>query len=265
MSRRNESMIKARSNPKSGEPPFFSFPASLFILLFIKVRCHGTTSFLFCGGAHFFAQFLQAFASTTYLAQNPIGIGFSSLQPINFPFFLPIFFYNWTDQQSPKDQQPPDQISTASLPGYYFPTSFSSRGLQGPHHHHLYHHHHDPTRRTRRDGPSDQPTRYHHHQSLQDELRTAPSRELKTSTALPPSIKTRLEYLSAPNPSAAAFLPRGGVDSFTHPKLKGTDSSGKSSATEINRPGTILIRVVSRKNQRTDHRRTAIDPPCKYS
>ena len=122
----------------------------------------------------------------------------------------------------------------------------------------------DPTRRTRRDGPSDQPTRYHHHQSLQDELRTAPSRELKTSTALPPSIKTRLEYLSAPNPSAA-FLPRGGVDSFTHPKLKGTDSSGKSSATEINRPGTILIRVVSRKNQRTDHRRTAIDPPCKYS
>ena len=124
----------------------------------------------------------------------------------------------------------------------------------------------DPTRRTRRDGPSDQPTRYHHHQSLQDELRTAPSRELKTSTALPPSIKTRLEYLSAPNPSAAAFLPRGGVDSFTHPKLKGTDSSGKLSATEINRPGTILVRgVVSRKNQRTDHRRTAIDPPCKYS
>ena len=105
MSRRNESMIKARSNPKSGEPPFFSFPASLFILLFIKVRCHGTTNFLFCGGAHFFAQFLQAFASTTYLAQNPIGIGFSSLQPINFPFFLPIFFYNWTDQQSPKDQR----------------------------------------------------------------------------------------------------------------------------------------------------------------
>jgi hypothetical protein len=102
-------------------------------------------------------------------------------------------------------------------------------------------------------------------ESLQDELRTAPSRELKTSAALPPSIKTRLEYLSAPNPSAA-FLPRGGVDSFTHPKLKGTDSSGKSSATEINRPGTILVRgVVSRKNQRTDHRRTAIDPPCKYS
>ena len=101
-------------------------------------------------------------------------------------------------------------------------------------------------------------------ESLQDELRTAPSRELKTSAALPPSIKTRLEYLSAPNPSAA-FLPRGGVDSFTHPKLKGTDFSGKSSATEINRPpGTILIRVVSR-NQRTDHRRTAIDPPCKYS
>ena len=141
-------MIKARSDPKSGEPPFFSFPASLFILLFIKVRCHGTTSFLFCGGDHFFAQFLQAFASTTYLAQNPIGIGFSSLQPINFRFFLPIFFYNWTDQQSPKDQQPPDQISPASLPGYYFPTSFSSRGLQGPHHHHLY-------RSIRRDGPDE--------------------------------------------------------------------------------------------------------------
>ena len=155
MSRRNESMIKARSNPKSGEPPFFFFPASLFILLFIKERCHGTTTLLFCGGAHFFAQFLQAFASTTYLAQNPIGIGFSSLQPINFPFFLPIFFYNWTDQQSPKDQQ--GVLRSRLLPGYYFPTSFSSRGLQGPHHHHLYHHHH-----VRRDGPSDQPTRYHH-------------------------------------------------------------------------------------------------------
>ena len=121
----------------------------------------------------------------------------------------------------------------------------------------------------RRDGPDEtdpltKPTRYHHHQSLQDELRTAPSRELKTSTALPPSNKTRLEYLSAPNPSAA-FLPRGGVDSFTHPKLKGTDSSGKSSATEINRPGTILVRGVVSRNQRTDHRRTAIDPPCKYS
>ena len=265
MSRRNESMIKARSNPKSGEPPFFSFPASLFILLFIKERCHGTTTSLFCGGAHFFAQFLQAFASTTYLAQNPIGIGFSSLQPINFPFFLPIFFYNWTDQQSPKDQQPPDQISPASL---CLVTTFllhsHREGCKG----------HTTTTFTttttiRRDGPDETDPLTNQpgiiiKESLQDELRTAPSRELKTSTALPPSIKTRLEYLSAPNPSAA-FLPRGGVDSFTHPKLKGTDSSGKSSATEINRPpGTILIRVVSR-NQRTDHRRTAIDPPCKYS
>ena len=151
-------MIKARSHPKSGEPPFFFFPASLFILLFIKERCHGTTTLLFCGGAHFFAQFLQAFCSTTYLAQNPIGIGFSSLQPINFPFFLPIFFLQLDRKAIPKrpaDPKPPE-ILRSRLPGY-FPTSFSSRGLQGPHHHHLYHHHH-----VRRDGPSDQPTRYHH-------------------------------------------------------------------------------------------------------
>ena len=256
-------MIKARSNPKSGEPPFFSFPASLFILLFIKVRCHGTTSFLFCGGDHFFAQFLQAFTSTTYLAQNPIGIGFSSLQPINFPFFLPIFF---TTGPTSNPQKTSSRLIRSRL--LCLVTTFllhsHREGCKG----------HTTTTFTttttiRRDGPDEtdpltKPTRYHHHQSLQDELRTAPSRELKTSTALPPSNKTRLEYLSAPNPSAA-FLPRGGVDSFTHPKLKGTDSSGKSSATEINRPGTILIRVVSRKTQRTDHRRTAIDPPCKYS
>jgi hypothetical protein len=186
------------------------------------------------------------------------------LESDSLPYNQLIFLFSYRIFFTTGPTSNPQKTSSRLI--YYFPTSFSSRGLQGPHHHHLYHHHHDPTRRTRRDGPSDQPTRYHHHQSLQDELRTAPSRELKTSTALPPSIKTRLEYLSAPNPSAAAFLPRGGVDSFTHPKLKGTDSSGKSSATEINRPGTILVRgVVSRKNQRTDHRRTAIDPPCKYS
>ena len=119
MSRRNESMIKARSHRKSGEPPFFSFPASLFILLFIKERCHGTTTLLFCGGAHFFAQFLQAFCSTTYLAQNPIGIGFSSLQPINFPFFLPIFFLQLDRKAIPKrpaDPKPPE-ILRSRLPG----------------------------------------------------------------------------------------------------------------------------------------------------
>ena len=125
MSRRNESMIKARSNPKSGEPPFFFFPASLFILLFIKVRCHGTMNFLFCGGDHFFAQFLQAFASTTYLAQNPIGIGFSSLQPINFPFFLPIFFYRSGPTSNP--QKTSSRLIRSRLPlsawlllSYYF-------------------------------------------------------------------------------------------------------------------------------------------------
>ena len=215
------------------------------------------------GGLTFSRNFFKPFVPRHIWRKIQLESDSLPYNQLIFLFSYQFFFYNWTERQSPKDQQIFQSrlrsILRSRLPGY-FPTSFSSRGLQGPHHHHLYHHHH-----VRRDGPSDQPTRYHHHQSLQDELRTAPSRELKTSTALPPSIKTRLEYLSAPNPSAA-FLPRGGVDSFTHPKLKGTDFSGKSSATEINRPGTILVRgVVSRKNQRTDHRRTAIDPPCKYS
>ena len=75
-----------------------------------------------------------------------------------FSFFLPIFFLQLDRKAIPKrpaDPKPPE-ILRSRLPGY-FPTSFSSRGLQGPHHHHLYHHHH-----VRRDGPSDQPTRYHH-------------------------------------------------------------------------------------------------------
>ena len=73
-----------------------------------------------------------------------------------FLFSYRFFFTTGPTSNPQKTSAPPDQSRLLCLvTSSYFPTSFSSRGLQGPHHHHLYHHHHDPTRRTRRDGPDE--------------------------------------------------------------------------------------------------------------